>query len=344
MRAAATARPAVATAYDLAGNELPYGPLPGVRAAVEAQISALARYPDPFAARLCASIAAAVGVPATMIFAGHGSSDALTTVLRSAARPDATVVYAAPGFTGYDALIAAAGLKSAPVAGGPGGWQPLGAMLSAIRADTAAVIVTTPHNPSGEVVRAAPLAAFLRAVPASTLVVLDEAYLDFDEGYEADGILALIFEFPNFVVTRSFSKAHGLAALRVGYAIGHLKLMRRLRRRLVAYSVGTAGAAAAIASLSHPRELAARVSEVRSARADLVAVGRQHGYSVPDSFGNFIWLPDRRPERLVAAFAAEGIAVQKFPGAGVRITATTVAAVAAVSEALARFAAVRRPE
>ncbi|MGV9674221.1 pyridoxal phosphate-dependent aminotransferase [Nocardia sp. NPDC003482] len=325
-------------AFDLSRNEIPHGVPPGVRAAVRAELDRLARYPEPLARELCAAVAEHLGVAETEVFAGHGSSGALTTALRLVSWPGADVVFATPSFTGYDALVRAAGARPRPVPGRPGAWQPLAAMGAAIDADTVAVIVTSPHNPSGEAVRADALAAFLEQVPAAVLVVLDEAYLDFDQDYQRADILALVAAHPNLVVTRSFSKAHGLAALRVGYGVGHPRLMRRLRATLVAYDVGTLGSVAAVASLGYPDELAGRVARVRAVRTELVAVARAAGFAAPDPYGNFVWLPTADSVALTSAFAANGVAVCDYPGLGVRITATTPASVAAVAEVLDRFA------
>ncbi|WP_051027111.1 pyridoxal phosphate-dependent aminotransferase [Nocardia higoensis] len=337
----ALARTAAGMRFNLSRNEIPYRPLPGVRAAVEAQIDHLACYPDPLARELGAAIAADLGVAETCVLPGHGSTGALITVLRAVRRPEATVAFATPGFTGYGAIVRAAGADPRPVAGRRGGWQPLDAMAAAVRADrnTVAVILTSPHNPSGEVVRAAELEAFVRMVPPTVLVILDEAYLDFDEGYEPAAILAATSRHPNLVLTRSFSKAHGLAALRVGYAVGQPDFLRTARAEMVAYDIGSSASLAAIASLRHPRELAERVAEVRAVRDTLLTVVRRSGYPAPASFGNFVWLPTVGTAPLSAAFAARGVSVCEYPALGIRITAATAQSVAAVSGVLEAFAA-----
>ncbi|MFC8528647.1 pyridoxal phosphate-dependent aminotransferase [Nocardia sp. NPDC057227] len=319
---------------DLANNELSHGPLPGVRDAVVAELDRIARYPDPMAERLCAEIAARLDISTDRVFAGHGSSAVLEAILRLVARPWSHVVYAAPGFTGYQVLVRAAGASPRPVPGHSGAWQPLDTLATAVGPDTCAVLLTSPHNPSGETVRAAAVADFIDRIPATILVVLDEAYIDFDEYHRDADTLALLAGYPNLVVTRTFSKAHGLAGLRVGYAVGDRALIGRLHATALPYEVGRLAATAAITSLRLPEQLSRRVADVQRARYALITLGRQHGYPVPASYGNFVWLPTPSPHRLVTTLAAHGIAVREFPADGIRITATSASDVAAISHAL----------
>ncbi|GAB0102095.1 histidinol-phosphate transaminase [Nocardia sp. JMUB6875] len=319
---------------DLANNELAYGPLPGVRDAVADELDRIARYPDPMAERLCAEITAHLDISPDRVFAGHGSAAVIESILRLVARPWSDVVYAVPGFAGYETLIRAAGASPRPVPGHLGAWQPLDALAAAVGPDTCAVLLNSPHNPSGEAVRAAAVADFIDRIPATTLVVLDEAYLDFDEFHRDADTLALLSAHPNLVATRTFSKAHGLAGLRVGYALGDLALIGRLRAVALPFEVGRLASAAAIASLGLAEQLRRRAAEVRAARTALADLGRAHGYPVPASNGNFVWLPTPSPHRLVATLAAYGIAVREFPSEGIRITATSVSDVEAISHAL----------
>jgi histidinol-phosphate aminotransferase len=184
------------------------------------------------------------------------------------------------------------------------------------------VFVCNPNNPTGTAVRRAELETFLDAVPADTLVVLDEAYREFvtDAGVP-DGV-ELMRGRPNVAVLRTFSKAWGLAGLRVGYLLAEDPAVAdAVRRTLVPFSVSSLAQAAAVAALASEDEVRARVAAVTTERARLTAALRERGIEVADSQANFVWLPlGERTAEVAAALEARAVITRPFPGEGLRVT------------------------
>ncbi len=203
----------------------------------------------------------------------------------------------------------------------PDGGHDLEAMAAAVTDRTRMVIVCTPNNPTGPIVTADEFERFMGAVPSTVLVVLDEAYAEFVTDPSAVRGGALIGRFPNLVVLRTFSKAYGLAGLRVGYAIGPQYVLDAVRACAIPLSVTAQGQAAALASLEREDELLERVAELAASRDRIVAALREQGWPVPDAQGNFVWLPTGAGTAAAAeAFEAAGIIVRGFPPEGIRIS------------------------
>jgi histidinol-phosphate aminotransferase len=188
---------------------------------------------------------------------------------------------------------------------------------------TRVIIVCTPNNPTGPIVTSAEFAAFVERVPQDVLIILDEAYAEFVTAPDAvNGLAERVFEkHPNVVVLRTFSKAFGLAGLRVGYAIGNPRVLDAARTTAIPLSVTSAAERAAIASLDAEDELMARVAVIVERRTRLVAGLRAQGWDVPDSQSNFVWLPaGERTDEVAAAFVAADLIVRPFSGDGIRIS------------------------
>ena len=232
----------------LASNENPRGPGPAVRAALERAATDLSRYPDGSGYRLKRALGAHLGVPPEQITLGNGSNDVLELAARVAISPGTEGIVDAHGFVVYPLAVAAAHgqLVTAPSRD----WShDLDAMLDRVTAATRIVFLANPNNPTGTWVRERALTAFLRAVPESVWVVLDEAYCEYvSEPDYPDGI-RLLASHPNLIVTRTFSKIHGLAGLRVGYSVStaaFADLMNRIRQPFNTSSMGLAAAEAAL--------------------------------------------------------------------------------------------------
>ena len=195
-------------------------------------------------------------------------------------------------------------------------------MAAAITDRTRMVIVCTPNNPTGPVVTQAAFDAFLTKIPADVLVVLDEAYVEFATAPDTvRGEVVLAAGHPQVVVLRTFSKAYGLAGLRVGYAIGDPRILAAARSTGIPLSVTAQAEEAALASLDAEDELRARVAVISARRDVLVERLRAAGWDVPDAQGNFVWLPaGERTAEVAAAFDAAGLIVRPFAGDGVRIS------------------------
>jgi histidinol-phosphate aminotransferase len=179
--------------------------------------------------------------------------------------------------------------------------------------------VCTPNNPTGPIVKHADLGAFLAEVPAGVIVVVDEAYAEFVRDPEAADGLALLAEHDNVVVLRTFSKAYGLAGLRVGYAIAQPAVAESIRKATAPFSVTDLAQAAAVASLDSEAELSARVESIVKEREVMLVALREQGWDVPEAQGNFVWLA-LGDDAMEFAAACDPVSVRPFAGDGVRIS------------------------
>nr|WP_206686931.1 MULTISPECIES: histidinol-phosphate transaminase [Microbacterium] len=308
-------------AFKLSSNENPFDPLPSVLAAVQGA-TAVNRYPDASAGRLRARVAERYGVGTDSVHVGAGSVSILYQLAQATSGPGDEIVFAWRSFEAYPGLAVVAGATAVMVPGTANGHHDIAAMASALTDRTRMVLVCSPNNPTGPIVTQAEFDTLLAAVPADVLVVLDEAYAEFITATDAvDGKKVLASGHPNVVVLRTFSKAYGLAGLRVGYAVGHPRILDAARSTGIPLSVTAAAEDAALASLDAEPELLERVRVIAERRDLLVARLRETGWDVPDAQGNFVWLPagDRALE-VAEAFAAAGLIVRAFAGDGVRIT------------------------
>jgi histidinol-phosphate aminotransferase len=302
-------------------NEHWYPPLPSVLAAVAAAAGQVNRYPDLYGDALAAVLAERLDRPAAEVVVGPGSNALLLRLLAAACGPGDEVVHAWRSFEAYPIDVQVAGAVPVPVPLTPDLRHDLPAMAAAVGPRTRAVLLCSPNNPTGPALRTDQVEAFLRAVPADLLVVLDEAYRDFsrDPG-TVDGV-ALGRRHRNVVALRTFSKAHGLAGLRVGYAVGPAAVTEAIRAMGVPFAVPDLAQAAALASLQAEAELAERVAGVVAERERILAGLRAQGWEPPESQANFVWLP---LGEAAAGFgercAGRGLLVRVFDGEGVRCT------------------------
>ena len=327
-------RQAVADGYKLSSNENPFGPLAEIVEAMgRAEVN---RYPDATGPALREKLGRRFGVTGQQVHLAAGSVALLSQFLLAVCEPGSEVVYAWRSFEAYPGLVTVAGATSVQVPLAAGAVHDLDAMAAAITDRTRAVIVCSPNNPTGPIVGAAAFARFMDQVPADLLVLLDEAYVEFVRDAGAVDGAALIGRWPNLVILRTFSKAWGLAGLRLGYAIGAEHLLDAARAVAIPLSVtGQAQLAGAVA-LDHEDLLLARVADIVETRGRLVAGLRELGFDVPDAQGNFVWLPlgDGAVEA-DEVFHAHGVVVRAFPGEGVRISIGEQESVARVLEAAA---------
>ncbi len=309
-------------AYKLSSNENPYPPLPSVLQTVRAEALSINRYPDMFAAGLTAAIAERFGVPAAHVATGTGSVGVLQQVVQSTAGEGDEVLYAWRSFEAYPIVVQVSGARSVTVPLTPDEHHDLDAMAAAITDRTRLVLVCTPNNPTGTAVRRAELERFLDRVPGDVLVVVDEAYTEFVRDPEVPDALEVYRERPNVAVLRTFSKAYGLAGLRVGFAVAHEPVAEALRKTAVPFGVSSIAQVAAIASLAAEPELLERVDALVDERTRVQSALREQGWaSVPPSEANFVWLRlgDRTADFAAAAQAA-GVVVRPFAGEGARVT------------------------
>ncbi len=312
-------------AIKLASNENPFSPLPSVVAAIDRSAAdALNRYADHRAEAVRAAVASRLAVPVEQITVGCGSVGLLQQILLAYADPGDEVVYGWRSFEAYPIYATIVGGTEVRV---PNRFEALDmpGLRRAVTERTRVVLVTSPNNPTGTVVGHEELASLLEAVPPDCLVVLDEAYHEYVTGRHAPDALALAATHPNLVVLRTFSKAYGLAALRVGYLVGHADVVAAVDQVLVPFAVNGLGQAAALASLAADDELGARVQQTIAERERVTAELRNRvGLSVPDPQANFVWLPvGERAADLTLHLERAGVVTRPFPGEGVRVTIGT---------------------
>jgi histidinol-phosphate aminotransferase len=306
--------------YKLSSNESPYGPLPSVVDAIAAAAGEINRYPDNRATALTEAIAAHFGVPPAHIALGCGSVGVTQQLLAATVEPGAQVLYAWRSFEAYPTLSDLSGGESVRV---PlrDETHDLRAMAGAITDRTRLIFVCNPNNPTGTVVRRDELTAFLDQVPEDCLVVLDEAYREYVRDPDVPDGLSLYPDRPNLAVLRTFSKAYGLAGLRVGFLVGHEPVATAARTTMLPFTVSRVAQAAAIASLAAESELLERVDAVVGERTRVRDTLRADGWAVPDTEANFVWLRlGADTGDFAGRCAAAGVSLRPFGDEGARIS------------------------
>ena len=312
--------PAAGRTFKLSANESPYEPLPSVRAVIASAASHVNRYPDNTAAELIDALATRLGVPAAHVAVGCGSVGLAQQLLEAVGEPGAEVIYAWRSFEAYPYLTDLANATSIRV---PlrDFRHDLPAMAAAITDKTRLVFVCTPNNPTGTAVTSAELTAFLDRVPADCLVVIDEAYVQYVRDPQVPDGLSVYAGRPNVAVLRTFSKAYGLAGLRVGYLVAHEPVAAAARKTMLPFTVNSIAQAAAIASLAAESELLERVELVVKERDRVRHELLGQGWTVPPTEANFVWLPLRdRSAEFTEHCDAAGLSVRPYLPDGVRIT------------------------
>jgi histidinol-phosphate aminotransferase len=318
----------VERAVKLASNEVAFPPLPAVVQALATAAAETNRYPDNGAVVLTAALAERYGVEPAQIATGCGAVMLCQQLAQAYTEPGTSLAFAWRSFEMYPLLAQVAGARAVMVPlkpgrdGGPADTHDLDALAAAIDETTRVVFVCNPNNPTGTAVRRAELAAFLDAVPAETLVVLDEAYREFVTDPDVPDGLELMRGRPNVAVLRTFSKAWGLAGLRVGYLIAEdPAVAEAVRKTHVPFSVSTLAQAAAVAALESADEVDRRCAAVVAERDRLTAALRERGLDVADSQANFVWLPlGERTAEVAAALESRAVITRPFAGEGIRVT------------------------
>ena len=320
------------TRYKLSSNENPLGPVPEV-ARVLAEFDAVHRYPDPLSTALRTALAGQLGVDAEDIVTGAGSLGALNQIIKTFAGVNADgvqdeVIYAWRSFEAYPILVGIMGARSVQVPNLPNGAHDLDAMAAAVTDRTRLILVCTPNNPTGPAVTESQIRSFLAKVPATVPVVIDEAYFEFcaassiPEGEEPPlNGLDIYRDYPNVIILRTFSKAQGLAGLRVGYSISHPQITRHLRVAATPFAVSALAERAAVASIEHQEAVMERVRHIVAERERVTARLRELGYEFPSTYANFVWLPlGERTGDFVDLMNRNALSVRAFGSEGVRVS------------------------
>lgn len=310
----------VPDAIKIASNETVQPPLPSVRAAIEDAVGNINRYPDNGYVELRERIAKHVNFAPEHISVGCGSVSLCQQLIQITSTVGDEVLFGWRSFEIYPLQVRTAGATPVPV---PltDHTHDLDAMLAAITDRTRLIFVCNPNNPTGTVVAPDALARFVAAVPPHILIALDEAYVEYIRDPMVPDSFGLVRAHPNLVVLRTFSKAYGLAGLRVGYAVGDPDLITALGKVYVPFTTTSVSQAAAIASLDAADELLERTNAVVAERHRVTAALRDAGYTVPDSQANFVWLPlPGRALQFAEASADNRIIVRPYGDDGVRVT------------------------
>ena len=299
----------------LASNENPLGMSAAARDAASAALVALERYPDGSGFELKAALAARFGLSPARIALGNGSNDVLEMVARAFLAPGRSAVYAQHAFAVYPLATLAAGARGVEVPARDFGHD-LPAMAAAISADTTVVFIANPNNPTGTFVEAQAVESFLERVPSNVLVVLDEAYTEYLSPAQRYDSFAWLTRFPNLLVTRTFSKAYGLAGLRVGYAVGDAAVIDLLNRVRQPFNVNSVALAAATAALGD-EEFIARSAEVNRRGMAQVTEGLSAlGVEWIPSAGNFVAFRVEDADATNVALLRQGVIVRPIGGYG----------------------------
>jgi histidinol-phosphate aminotransferase len=308
-------------AYKISSNENPYPPLPGVLEAATAAAGVMNRYPDMFATELVSALAEHFDVPESHVATGTGSVGVLQQIVQATAMEGDEVIYAWRSFEAYPIVVGISGATSIRVPLDADARHNLAAVAAAVTDRTRLVLICSPNNPTGPVVRTRELTAFLNRVPADLLVVLDEAYCEFVRDPDAVDGIALYRDRPNVCVLRTFSKAYGLAGLRVGFAVAHEPVADALRKTAVPFGVSGIAQRAAVESLRREAALLERVETLVAERNRVRDALLDQGWEVPVSEANFVWLAlGAATGEFAAACEEAGVVVRAFPGEGCRIT------------------------
>lgn len=321
----------VAAAYGLdrvvklASNESPEPPFPEVQKVIADHLSGLNRYPDNAKPDLTAALADFLGVPAERIWCGGASNELMLVTTLAMSGPGTSAVYAWPSFSLYQIGTRAGHGDDIAVPVDGDHRHDLAAMRRAMRADTNAVYICNPNNPTSTHVSGDDLEAFIDDLPEEVLVVVDEAYAEFATAPDFRSMLPLAATRPNVMVARTFSKVYGLAGLRVGYAVTDPASIAEFRRIQLPFSVNTLAEVAAVEALRHQDRVAERAARNAAGVAFLSAALRDRGLQVADSQTNFVYADfGERAGAVTESLLRRGYIVRPVPPEGfLRITAGT---------------------
>ncbi len=295
----------------LASNENPLGMSPRARAAMQAAMGELERYPDQY--DLTAALAERLGVGMEQIVLGNGSNDVLDLAARVFLAPGRSSVFSRHAFAVYPLATMSAGGECIVVPARHYGHD-LAVMRAAIRPDTRIVWVANPNNPTGNFLPGGEVRTFLQSVPADVVVVLDEAYNEYLTPAERVDSVAWLREFPNLVITRTFSKIHGLAGLRVGYAVTTAEIADLMHRVRQPFNVNNLALAGAIAALDDHAFVAESYESNRRGMEQIVAGLKRLGLEYIPSHGNFVTFRVGDAAGVNQALLRQGVIVRPIAG------------------------------
>lgn len=307
-------------AIKLASNENPYRPAPSVQAAIRAAASGVNRYSDHRAVDLRAKLAEWLGVEASQVGVGCGSVGLLQQLCLTYLDPGDEVVYPWPSFEAYPInvkMMAAVPVTTALVDHA----FDLDAVVAAVTDRTKLVMLATPNNPTGTAVSTAELASMLDSIPDDVVVLVDEAYREFSDPALGDPITDLLPSYRNVVVSRTFSKAYGLAGLRTGYVVADAEIILELDKVLLAFASNMLAQVASVAVLDALDEIQPVIDLLLAERGRVVSALGEMGWDLPKANANFVYIPmGERTNEVHMGLEKRGVVTRPFPGEGIRVT------------------------
>ena len=320
----AEAEHGITDAIKLASNENPAAPHDAIVAAITAAARSANRYADHRATAVREALAAKLGVGADEVTVGNGTVGLLQQLALSYVDPGDEVVYPWRSFEVYPVYTQLAGGTAVTVPLAVDLGYDIDGLVAAVTERTKLVFLATPNNPTGTATTTKELRSLLERVPGDVIVCIDEAYREFlDPGF-GDPVTELLPAFPNAVVTRTMSKAHGLAGVRVGYAVGHPDVIATIDKTLVPFAVNALAQAAALAALEHEDDIARAVDGILAERARVEVELAAAGWTFPNHQANFVWLATaERTDEVTLELERRGVVVRPFSGEGIRVTIGT---------------------
>lgn len=310
----------IADAIKLASNENPFAPLPSIIEAAAEAAGAANRYADHRATALRHRLADLVGVSHEQVTVGCGSVGLLQQLCLTYVDPGDEVVFPWLSFEAYPVYTRMMDgvAVSPPLVDHAFDME---AVAAAVNEKTKLVLLATPNNPTGTAVSTADVKQLLESIPSNVVVLVDEAYREFADPDLGDPITDLLPHHHNVVVTRTFSKAYGLAGLRVGYAITDPEIITEMDKILLAFAVNGAAQAAALATLDAIDDYQPRIATLLAERDRMVDALTEAGHVLPDAQANFVYLPlGERTEKICLGLEQRGVVTRPFPGDGIRVT------------------------
>ena len=311
------------TPYKLSSNENPYPPLPGVQKVLEeGPLQHFNRYPDMRGTAICQRIADLYKVKLENVVLGAGSTEIITQLINIVAGPGDEIVYPWRSFEAYPIIVANAGAVSVQVPLTADCRHDIDAMIAALTDRTRLVIVNNPNNPTATSVSRQEVEKLMAVVPPDVLVLMDEAYFQFNQDPDRSIARQVWDRYPNMVIAQTFSKAYGLAGLRIGYGIARPEIADAMMKAALPFAVSDLAQTAALTSLDLEDELMDRVKLIVSERDRLMNALREQGWTtIPQSQANYFWLPlGPKTDQAYERFRQQALAVRAFSGDGIRVS------------------------
>ena len=307
--------------FKISANENPYAPIPAIVEAINKAAGSVQRYPDPASLRLKNKLAKKYNVGIENIQLGTGSVAVLTQLIQASSTVGNEVIFAWRSFEAYPIITKVAGAKPVMIPLTKNFEHDLDAMAKAVTDKTSCILLCSPNNPTGPAIRKKDFLEFINKIPKSVLVVLDEAYAEFVTDPEIVDGRRDAFGISNVAILRTFSKAYGMAGLRVGFCIAQPKVIEALTKVALTFGVTNLAEEAGLAALDHEEEFLKRIKLLINERERVIKELTNKGWKIPKADGNFIWL-DLKEKALEFAQICDqnGLSVRVFANDGVRVT------------------------